>query len=89
MKRNVGQRMIIYLNWFLFLTALIGWGWLVFGEHMTAAQFRKECCAIGEHKYSKAMRWLSLPKPGTPSVWMVSQHCAHCGNYKTWIENDQ
>lgn len=83
-KPTVGQRMIIYLNWILFVAALLLCWYGVFGEHMTAAEFRKECCAVGEHRYSKPMRWLSLPKPDAPSAWMMSQHCAHCGNYKTW-----
>ncbi len=77
---------MIYLNWGLFLIALIGWAWLVFGDHMTAAEHRKECCSAGEHTYTKPMRWLTLARPNIPSVWMVSQHCAHCGNYKTWID---
>ena len=77
---------MIYLDLILFAVALLLCWYGVFGEHMTAAEFRKEMCSVGEHQYTKPMRWLSLSKTDTPSVWMVSQHCAHCGNYKTWKE---
>ena len=67
------------MTYLLWLVALAGWGWLVFGDHMTAQDRRKEICSTGDHRYNKPMEWLSLD--GTR---YTGTHCRDCGHWKTW-----
>jgi hypothetical protein len=70
---------MIYFSAVLFMAALAGWGWMVFGNHMTARNRRKEICSTGNHRYTKPMEWLSLD--GTHHT---GTHCRDCGHWKTW-----
>jgi len=65
---------MIYFSAVLFIVALAGWGWLVFGDHMTWEERRKELCKIGHH-------WMTTK----PLIWHNKQgeyfsgtHCRAC-----------
>jgi hypothetical protein len=58
----------------LFLIALVGWWWLVFANHFTWSERRKELCKIGDH-------WLT--KKGSPwhnkhGEYFTERHCRAC-----------
>lgn len=82
---------MIYLNSFLFLTALLLCWYGVYGfkpknklgELVNAATRRKEHCSVGDHRYTKPLQYLSLPTASEPSQLMVCSHCMDCGNYDT------
>ena len=69
---------MIYFSAVLFVVALTGWGWLVFGDHMTAQERRKEICSTGNHRYTKPITWLAMN--ATDSV--TGTHCRDCGHWK-------
>lgn len=71
---------MIYFSAVLFVAALAGWGWLVFGDHMTARDRRKEICSTGNHRYTKPIAWLSLDG----ATRMTGTHCRDCGHWNTW-----
>jgi hypothetical protein len=65
---------MIYFSAVLFIAALAGWGWMVFGDHFTWADRRRELCKIGDH-------WMTT----TPLIWHNKQgeyfsgtHCRAC-----------
>ena len=66
------------MTYLLWLMALAGWGWLVFGDHMTARDRRKEICSTGNHRYTKPITWLAMN--ATDSV--TGTHCRDCGHWK-------
>jgi hypothetical protein len=60
----------------LFVVALVGWGWLVFGNHFTWAERRKQLCSIGEH-------WLTnngIEWHNKQGEYFTERHCRAC-NY--------
>ena len=62
------------ISLFLFVFALIGWGWLVFGNHFTWLERRQELCSIGDHWLTnKGLTWHN--KHGE---YFTERHCRAC-----------
>jgi hypothetical protein len=65
---------MIYFSAALFMAALAGWGWMVFGNHFTWVERRKELCKIGDHwMTTKSMIWHN--KQGE---YFSGTHCRAC-----------
>ena len=65
---------------FLFLFSLIGWGWLVFGDHFTWVERRRELC----RKYNE--HWLTdkgLEWHNDKGQYFIERHCRACDYMQT------
>jgi hypothetical protein len=66
------------ISLFLFVVILFIWGYMVFGNHFTWQERRKELCSIGEH-------WLtekSLEFHNKQGQYFTEQHCRACDYMK-------
>ena len=62
------------ISLFLFVFVLIGWGWLVFGNHFTWQDRRRELCKIGDHWLTnKGLTWHN-----THGEYFTERHCRAC-----------
>ena len=62
------------ISLFLFVFALIGWGWLVFGNHFTWLERRQELCKIGDHWLTnKGLTWHN-----NHGEYFTERHCRAC-----------
>jgi len=58
----------------LFVIALVGWGWMVFGNHYTWVERRRELCKIGVH-------WMTdkvLEYHNNQGEYFSGTHCRAC-----------
>ena len=70
----------------LFVIALSGWAWLVFGDHFTWEERRRELCSIGQH----LMNTKGIKYHNKEGQYFYERHCRAC-NYQdiTKVENDR
>jgi hypothetical protein len=58
----------------LFVVALVGWGWLVFGNHFTWLERRKQLCSIGHHWMNKK----GIEYHNQEGQYFFARHCRAC-----------
>jgi hypothetical protein len=65
---------MIYFSAVLFVAALAGWGRLVFGDHFTWEERRRELCKIGDHWMNKK----GIEYHNKQGEYFFERHCRAC-----------